>query len=1584
MPPRGKTPAVALPVEDALLELPEGMEVQDPPFSFVLAHLVSHTFHVEAEAEGTEGDVGVQDFDPLESLSRYHEGDAPHTSNVLLLTRDELEGFAEGGTFAAGMRRKAEAEFLCRRRKKVNEARQKAIDDGGSMESDDSEMDLIVIVSGYPSTPEEVDELEDAGLFDLADAFVSIHLAGETLIDEPDETGATRRIAKMIGAPPAITALREKVLGAESGTPLASTIVTELYNCHEWALSQGFEVIDPCRVIVGAISFAAQRRISYKEWLSALPEDRVVIPSVDPIERTDTSVYERLVESTDPAHHDVSFMLYCLCEQVNQSLKGDTAEVPAARQKPSAEQMKDLAEKELAMIEKLLDNTCDGLLLGQDAAKKSEDKSHEVVGSLMAMVEQEEMEAERGSKEEEAPQQVPQTPNPGLGSCAPEDLDEDLVIPYHDRMRCRHVGHRFPGGKSVALEIEQILSHLNAPGINRQNFPFRVSMTAAERSAHRNRIYKYMPSMPVVELERLLLLREFQHLLHEAQPERQWNLKDWVFQEKISASLLSQTILEASCRDYFVNMKYMERQDCLLVAMHYRALPGRVLWHSWEGDLLTLSQEDGHQGQELKLCPMPTFHDWWQLVSGQPSPAPPAYEYVVEGGIFKAPPKAKKADARGGNMTQRPVPPPLCPKKVLDLDAREVGYCKVIEKILVPSDKSIILRTAFQRGAQCSVPELAKEGQVVKPVVEDEDEGEDSGLEEDEVLVDPFVPLPRKELHSVRVIKDNLTFGMVSDAAWLETVEALREARLSKEEALSEEPQEDEDAKLAAAQAAADVEKDGEEEDEHPQEEEEEEGGEAVNVTERNLEESRFGCLWAVFKDGTRCTVRMHHERLWYTPGDVSWDVTSSRPGVQVCYTPPFGVVVQAFSDASIRQSWPPQRLFPKDGREADRMLPGQEQDIELARVATAFGVLMIERLSGRKEVFHASGTRAWRNPTVEELQERSRHFTQLASKKGCDAAARACAQRLAEICAAWEANNAEVDEMDPDGQIKCFGLPGHWRVTTCQGRRFGRARTVEEAEASGSRLNSKRPSQNGSDPRTGSKAESGSKPGSNPSSKPHSKDVPAEAEEEEEEDLESEPDPPEPPPSLQDILEAVLVDEGGNIEYELDPVPMLVQRDPHTGITTTTNEEGMMILAYPDDLTNLCVLPDGTRMSQTEDAEGTQVVIEKDGAARVTCFINDKAYVPNSMVKVEIDHGATMEVVPRRLNLKAELVSADPHTFLAKLRGEPEDDVSPALEIAQQQAQMNQHEFCRNPDPREESFSTNASVILRHPEGTLVHSKGAGEVELVSGIDIAAVGGESEKALKMLQDKGCVYMAQVDYDRIYLRDDDGNHFEVKGDQSLDFKLSVSMGDDFASPRCVCPQKPFKHPDASFLPLPEQAPQPRLFIVYGDGEAEELLVRRDFEEAIRLARKDPHTLVVEGEKMGWPMSCCKTHSIHRIMHMDPVNVPMRPLELPHGICGFVEPPPSPLKRTFTEFRQFIEYPELTEQKLQEFESAYEVYLQQEEEQRTLHSTLGQGLQNAQRGSMQKTSTLDPSKFREAASSEPGEASTSDLAREGGA
>lgn len=58
------------------MELPEHLDVPDPPFSFILAHLVSHVFCVEPPVEAADGEPpdALQDFDPLDSLSRFHEG----------------------------------------------------------------------------------------------------------------------------------------------------------------------------------------------------------------------------------------------------------------------------------------------------------------------------------------------------------------------------------------------------------------------------------------------------------------------------------------------------------------------------------------------------------------------------------------------------------------------------------------------------------------------------------------------------------------------------------------------------------------------------------------------------------------------------------------------------------------------------------------------------------------------------------------------------------------------------------------------------------------------------------------------------------------------------------------------------------------------------------------------------------------------------------------------------------------------------------------------------------------------------------------------------------------------------------------------------------------------------------------------------------------------------------------------------------------------------------------------------------------------------------------------------------------------
>eukprot|EP00439_Symbiodinium_sp_Y106_P018058 s1210_g2.t1 len=1127
--------------------------------------------------------------------------------------------------------------------------------------------DLTILVTGYPSTAEELEELASEG---------------ESKADEPDETGGTWRITRTQGAPEILQELRNRILGAEDDSPFLSAAVTEVPNCHLWAQpSEQEEAPDFAAqaraAILEALGNVAQQKAAYKDWCTALSEQRICIPDL-PVREEEhdkppvpTDLYDRMVAAVDSSHHDVPFLLYCLCEQVNHNLRGDAPEVLAGKKKRTPEQVMDSAKKDFQTMSSFLDEASDLLLLGRDAPREDE-QDVEPQGSLIDMVLKEtamdlasEMMSMMSTKEEAAAQghveEKPYIPGmgppPGVGAVS-SDTGDEYVIPYYDRVSCRHAGDRLSGGKSVMLELEQILSHL------------------------RNRIYKFLPGMSVVEIERMLILQEFQQLLHEAQPERQWDLKDHLW--------------------------YVERQDCLLIAMHHRALPGRVLWHSWEGDLLGLAPGKFKNSQDLPACPIPTFNDWWQHVSGHPS-LQPGQEILqdlrqTQSASREELPAASQHDAETQSFASLSAKEmldltrPLVPSKVLDMDAREVGYCRIVEKILVPSDRSVILRTAYQRGVGESVPPLSEQTEVKSMSVASAT-GESFSKEQLSSATDED---PDQELRTVRVVKDRWQGGLgeeEDDEA--KQAEALRVAQgITHEDEEGAEPME-------ADEAPPEM-----------QEEEDTGEGDAVNVTERFFEEAKFGCFWIVFQDGARCSIRMHHERLWPLPwslhakassqtiGDLSWDLSSSRPGVQVTYTPVSGVVIQAFSDASIRQNWPSQRLFPDVGREADDMLPG------------------------RFPVYHPSGTRAWRNPTVEELQERRDRYKARARTRGCDVAAHACARRVAKICAAWEANQEEEEEMDPSEQSKYFGMPGHWRVTTRDGRRFGRTVKIPDDEGSfiGSLKGSKSESAMEPDPLgtlpskeagvVGSKdsGKPGSKPSSKPPSKPGSKEVPTESKEpvpdaEEEEDLdrlgvaESEPEPPEPEPTLKDILEAVLVDEGANIEYELDPVPMLAQRDPHTGVKSISHEEGMLILVLPGGQSNVCLLPDGTRIISTGTEEGSEVTVESEGSARVTCFVKerfgarDRAYVPSSSVKVECDDGTTFHVVPQRLNLKAELVPSDPARFLAKLRGEPDEDVGTAPDklnlAAAQLNSMKAHEFCRNPDPREDAWVSGHVIRL-------------------------------------------------------------------------------------------------------------------------------------------------------------------------------------------------------------------------------------------------------------------------------------------------
>ena len=205
----------------------------------------------------------------------------------------------------------------------------------------------MVVVCGYPSTAAELEDLASEGVFELADAWVSLHLSGESLADETDEAGVTRRKASLLGAPEVLCALRERVVGADEASRFASAIVTELYDCHTWASSDpGEEAPNPAilAAILAAITSAAQRRMAYKEWLQLFPKRRVAIPNSPDASQVGTTLYERLAGSVDPSHHDVPFMLYCLCEQVNHSLKGDGPEAP--QRNNLSEQMQENAQKE--------------------------------------------------------------------------------------------------------------------------------------------------------------------------------------------------------------------------------------------------------------------------------------------------------------------------------------------------------------------------------------------------------------------------------------------------------------------------------------------------------------------------------------------------------------------------------------------------------------------------------------------------------------------------------------------------------------------------------------------------------------------------------------------------------------------------------------------------------------------------------------------------------------------------------------------------------------------------------------------------------------------------------------------------------------------------------------------------------------------------------------------------------------------------------------------------------------------------------------------------------------------------------------
>ena len=81
-----------------------------------------------------------------------------------------------------------------------------------------------------------------------------------------------------------------------------------------------------------------------------------------------------------------------------------------------------------------------------------------------------------------------------------------------------------------------------------------------------------------------MMLSKFEGYLHEAEPERTWELSDRIYQERHNRNTLSQTLYKALLFDPNVVARYNERDDNLYLMVYYRNPPGRIFRKKWTAE----------------------------------------------------------------------------------------------------------------------------------------------------------------------------------------------------------------------------------------------------------------------------------------------------------------------------------------------------------------------------------------------------------------------------------------------------------------------------------------------------------------------------------------------------------------------------------------------------------------------------------------------------------------------------------------------------------------------------------------------------------------------------------------------------------------------------------------------------------------------------------------------------------------------------------------------------------------------------------------------------------------------------------------
>ena len=195
-----------------------------------------------------------------------------------------------------------------------------------------------------------------------------------------------------------------------------------------------------------------------------------------------------------------------------------------------------------------------------------------------------------------------------------------------------------PDGQPQDRLEARTLEHQQLPGVNNRHcMPPKPSKAKAVREADQDAIVQFC-SLPPAQTKRLLILKSFEKMMLEQQPEQSFCFLDRNFVEEFKSKETMRQVLSQAQAAMLPDVvtQYYEMLDGLLLAMYHKNPPGRLIRNQWT----------------FPLSSLPDFSDYHEIIK----------------------PQKIEIDA----------------SKLIDIENDRLGLVRTNEKMSFPSDNSII------------------------------------------------------------------------------------------------------------------------------------------------------------------------------------------------------------------------------------------------------------------------------------------------------------------------------------------------------------------------------------------------------------------------------------------------------------------------------------------------------------------------------------------------------------------------------------------------------------------------------------------------------------------------------------------------------------------------------------------------------------------------------------------------------------------------------------------------------------------------------------------------------------------------------